>query len=295
MAKTDIEQLSIDTIRTLAMDAVQQANAGHPGTAMALAPIAYLLYGEVMDHNPANPQWPDRDRFILSAGHACILQYATLHLAGYNLSLDELKRFRQWESLTPGHPGGASHAGHRGDDRPARPGLRERRRLRDRGAVPRRALQPPVRRDRRPPRLLHLLRRRPDGGRLERGGLDRGTARAREARLLLRRQPHHHRRDDVAVVHRRGQGRAAGGAGLARPARRRRERPRRAACGDRRRAVGDGAAVARSSCAATSATARRTRSTRRSRTARRSARPRCARRRRRSAGIRTRRSSSPTR
>ena len=104
MAKTDIEKLSIDTIRTLAMDAVQQANAGHPGTAMALAPLAYLLYGEVMDVNPANPQWPDRDRFILSAGHACILQYAALHLAGYNLSLDELKRFRQWESLTPGHP-----------------------------------------------------------------------------------------------------------------------------------------------------------------------------------------------
>jgi transketolase len=86
------------------MDAVQQANAGHPGTAMALAPIAYLLYREVMNLNPANPQWPDRDRFILSAGHACILQYTTLHLAGYNLSLDELKRFRQWESLTPGHP-----------------------------------------------------------------------------------------------------------------------------------------------------------------------------------------------
>ena len=104
MAKTDIEKLSIDTIRTLAMDAVQQANAGHPGTAMALAPLAYLLYGEVMDVNPANPQWPDRDRFILSAGHACVLQYAALHLAGYNLSLDELKRFRQWESLTPGHP-----------------------------------------------------------------------------------------------------------------------------------------------------------------------------------------------
>jgi len=102
--KTDIEQRSIDTIRTLAMDAVQRANAGHPGTAMALAPLAYLLYTEVMDHNPANPQWPDRDRFILSAGHACILQYATLHLAGYNISLEELKRFRQWESLTPGHP-----------------------------------------------------------------------------------------------------------------------------------------------------------------------------------------------
>ena len=104
MAKTDIDQRSIDTIRTLAMDAVQQANAGHPGTAMALAPLAYLLYGEVLEHNPANPHWRDRDRFILSAGHACILQYAALHLAGYNLSLEELKRFRQWESLTPGHP-----------------------------------------------------------------------------------------------------------------------------------------------------------------------------------------------
>jgi transketolase len=104
VANTDIEQLSIDTIRTLAMDAVQQANAGHPGTAMALAPLAYLLYTEVMEHNPANPHWPDRDRFILSAGHACVLQYATLHLSGYNLSLEELKRFRQWESLTPGHP-----------------------------------------------------------------------------------------------------------------------------------------------------------------------------------------------
>jgi len=104
VAKTDIEQLSINTIRTLAMDSVQQANAGHPGTAMALAPLAYLLYTEVMDHSPANPHWPDRDRFILSAGHACILQYSTLHLSGYNLSLEELKRFRQWESQTPGHP-----------------------------------------------------------------------------------------------------------------------------------------------------------------------------------------------
>jgi transketolase len=104
VASNDIEQLSIDTIRTLSIDAVQQANAGHPGTAMALAPLAYLLYTEVMRHNPANPHWSDRDRFVLSAGHACILQYSTLHLAGYNLSLEELKRFRQWESATPGHP-----------------------------------------------------------------------------------------------------------------------------------------------------------------------------------------------
>jgi transketolase len=100
----DPRKLTIDTIRTLAMDSVQQANAGHPGTAMALAPLAYVLYRNVLRHNPANPEWPNRDRFILSAGHAVILQYAALHLAGYNLSLEELKRFRQWQSRTPGHP-----------------------------------------------------------------------------------------------------------------------------------------------------------------------------------------------
>jgi transketolase len=104
LANSEIEQLSVDTIRTLSMDMVQKANAGHPGTAMALAPIAYLLYTEVMRHNPASPHWPNRDRFILSAGHACVLQYSALHLAGYNLSLEELKRFRQWQSATPGHP-----------------------------------------------------------------------------------------------------------------------------------------------------------------------------------------------
>jgi len=104
VTEAEIQQLSIDTIRTLSMDAVQTAGAGHPGTAMALAPLAYLLYTEVMEHSPSNPHWPDRDRFVLSAGHACILQYSTLHLAGYNLSLEELKRFRQWQSATPGHP-----------------------------------------------------------------------------------------------------------------------------------------------------------------------------------------------
>ncbi len=104
MANSEIEQLSIDTIRTLSMDAVQKANAGHPGTAMALAPLAYLLYTETLRHNPANSHWQNRDRFILSAGHACVLQYSALHLTGYDLSLDDLKQFRQWGSRTPGHP-----------------------------------------------------------------------------------------------------------------------------------------------------------------------------------------------
>jgi transketolase len=99
-----VEDLSIDTIRTLAMDAVQKANAGHPGTAMALAPLAYLLYRETMRVDPNDPQWPGRDRFVLSAGHACILQYAALHLTGFDLTLGDLESFRQWESRTPGHP-----------------------------------------------------------------------------------------------------------------------------------------------------------------------------------------------
>jgi transketolase len=100
----DARRLTIDAIRVLAMDSVQKSNAGHPGTAMALAPLAYLLYREHLRHNPRNPDWPGRDRFILSAGHACILQYAALHLSGYDLTLEDLKQFRQWESKTPGHP-----------------------------------------------------------------------------------------------------------------------------------------------------------------------------------------------
>src|SRR5438552_7534624 len=100
----DIDQLSINTIRALSMDAVQRANSGHPGTPMALAPLAYLLYTEIMRHNPHNPHWQNRDRFVLSAGHASMLQYSSLYLTGYDVSLDDLKNFRQWGSRTPGHP-----------------------------------------------------------------------------------------------------------------------------------------------------------------------------------------------
>ncbi len=100
----NLDQLCINTIRTLAMDAVQQANSGHPGAPMGLASIGYVLWNRFLRHNPGNPHWFDRDRFILSNGHASMLQYALLHLTGYDLSLDDLKAFRQWGSKTPGHP-----------------------------------------------------------------------------------------------------------------------------------------------------------------------------------------------
>ncbi len=100
----EVRKLSIDTIRALAMDSVQKANAGHPGTAMALAPLAYTLYRHVLRINPTDTQWRDRDRFVLSAGHACILQYTLAHLTGFELSIEDLQNFRQWDSRTPGHP-----------------------------------------------------------------------------------------------------------------------------------------------------------------------------------------------
>ena len=96
--------VSINSIRVLAMDAVEQANSGHPGTPMALAPVAYLLWTRHLRHNPAAPDWEDRDRFVLSCGHASLLLYSLLHLSGYDLPLDEIRNFRQWHSRTPGHP-----------------------------------------------------------------------------------------------------------------------------------------------------------------------------------------------
>jgi transketolase len=97
-------QTAINAIRALAMDAVEQAQSGHPGTPMALAPAAYVLWTRFLKHNPRNPDWPDRDRFVLSCGHASLLQYALLHLSGYAVSLEDIKGFRQWSSKTPGHP-----------------------------------------------------------------------------------------------------------------------------------------------------------------------------------------------
>jgi transketolase len=100
----DLDQLCINTIRFLAADAVEKANSGHPGMPMGMADTAYVLWTQFLKHNPANPSWVDRDRFVLSAGHGSMLLYSLLHLTGYDLPLEELQQFRQWESMTPGHP-----------------------------------------------------------------------------------------------------------------------------------------------------------------------------------------------
>ena len=99
-----IDELCVDTIRTLAIDAVQKANSGHPGLPLGAAPTAYVLWSRHLKHNPRDPAWPDRDRFVLSAGHGCMLWYCLLYLTGYDLTMEDLKSFRQWGSRTPGHP-----------------------------------------------------------------------------------------------------------------------------------------------------------------------------------------------
>ena len=103
-AATSLDDLCINTVRTLSMDAVQKADSGHPGTPMALAPLAYVLWTRHLRHDPADPSWANRDRFVLSVGHASMLLYSLLYLTGYDLTLDDLRHFRQWESRTPGHP-----------------------------------------------------------------------------------------------------------------------------------------------------------------------------------------------
>lgn len=104
VTQKSIDQLSIDTIRTLAIDAIEKANSGHPGMPMGAAPMGYQLFAKSMNHNPSNPSWINRDRFVLSAGHGSMLLYSLLHLSGYDLPLEEIKNFRQWGSKTPGHP-----------------------------------------------------------------------------------------------------------------------------------------------------------------------------------------------
>src|SRR5437773_4136461 len=99
-----LQEKAINTIRMLSVDMVEKARSGHPGLPLGAAPMAYVLWTRYLSHNPKNPLWPDRDRFVLSAGHGSALLYSLLHLTGYDLPMEELQRFRQWGSRTPGHP-----------------------------------------------------------------------------------------------------------------------------------------------------------------------------------------------
>ncbi len=163
---------------------------------MGAAAMAYVLWTRFLHHSPTRPDWVDRDRFVLSAGHASMLLYSLLHLTGYDLPLDELKRFRQLGSRTPGHPEYGLTAGCRGHDRAARPGLRQRRRHGHRRAPAGRRVRPPRPRHHRPLDVRHLLRRRPPGGHRVGGGQPRGPPQAGQAGLPVRRQPHPARRAD---------------------------------------------------------------------------------------------------
>src|SRR5256885_10654052 len=120
---TDLDRLCINTIRALSLDAVQKAESGHPGLPLGAAPMAYVLWTRFLRHNPRNPKWQGRDRFLLSAGHGSMLPFSLLYLTGYDLALDELKNFRQWGSKTPGHPENILTARGEITTGPPRPGL----------------------------------------------------------------------------------------------------------------------------------------------------------------------------
>ena len=189
----ELERRGVDVIRALALDATNEARSGHQGTAMALAPLAHVLYTRVLRYDATDPGWPDRDRFVLSAGHASMLLYSLLYLTGQGLELKDLREFRQWGSATPGHPEAGTHPRRRGHHRAARSGLRQLVGDGDRRAP---AAQPVRDGALRPPHLRDRGRRRPLGGGQPRGCVARRSPRARPARRRLRRQPGHDRRAD---------------------------------------------------------------------------------------------------
>ena len=216
---TDLDKRAVDTVRALAMDAVQKVGNGHPGTAMSLAPAAYLLFQRYLNHDPTDPAWTGRDRFVLSCGHT---QPHALHPA---LPLRLRARARRPQVAAhlglphPGPPGARPHRRCRDDHGPARAGCRQRRRHGDGGppgARPARPRRPRGREPVRPPRVLHRLRRRHRGGHQRRGVLAGRHPAARQPHPHLRPQPHLHRgRHEHRVV--RGRGRALRGVRLARP------------------------------------------------------------------------------
>ena len=202
---TDIDQLCINTIRTLSIDAIQKANSGHPGTPMALAPVAYTLWQRFLRFDPADPIWPNRDRFVLSAGHASMLLYSLLHLtqvksvdSDYETQGEPAISLSRHRELPPARlegrratPSTAWTSGIETTTGPLGQGIATSVGMAiagqwDRGALRRRAV--------RLRRLRALRRRLPDGGRLQRGGVDRRPPAARQPLLDLRQQPHHDRR-----------------------------------------------------------------------------------------------------
>ena len=187
MSTSDLDLLCINTIRTLAMDAVQKAESGHPGTPMALAPLGYVLFTRTMRHDPSDPSWPDRDRFVLSCGHASMLLYSCLYLSGYDLSLDDLKQFRQWESRTPGHPEYGYTPGVETTTGPLGQGMGNSVGMAVADAHLARGVQQARQRDRRSLHVFHLQRRRSHGRDLPRGRVVRRTLQARQADRILRR------------------------------------------------------------------------------------------------------------
>jgi hypothetical protein len=154
----------INTLRFFSVDAVQKTDSGHPGMPMGAASMSYVLWTRFLKHNPANPEWFDRDRFVPSPGHGSMLLYSLLHLTGYDLPLEQIKQFRKWGSVTPGHPRARRHARRRDNHRAARSRLRQRSAFGDGRSVPRRLLQPSRLRDRQPFHIRDRQRRRPDGG-----------------------------------------------------------------------------------------------------------------------------------
>ena len=250
---TDLDTLCINTIRTLSIDAIQKANSGHPGTPMAMAPVAYTLWQRFLRFDPADPIWPNRDRFVLSAGHASMLLYSLLHLTRAqavdpdyetlgepSVSLDDIESFRQLDSKAAGHPEYHLTSGVETTTGPLGQGIATTRGDGDRRQVARRALR---RRAVRLRRLRDLRRRRPDGGGLRRGRLDRRPSAPRQPLLDLRQQPHLDRRPHRARLQRRRR-RALHRLRLERHQGGRRQRPRAADPGVRGLQAGGGAAHA---------------------------------------------------
>ena len=184
----------VNTIKFLAVDAVQKANSGHPGMPMGAADMAFVVWSRFLRYDPTAPDWPDRDRFVLSAGHGCMLLYSLLHLAGYELPLSELRAFRQWGSRTPGPSRVRPHRGRRGDHGAAGAGGGQRGGHGPGGPHAGRARQRAGRlRPGQPPRLRPGQRRRPDGGGQRRGRVAGRPPRAGQPDRALRQQPDHHR------------------------------------------------------------------------------------------------------